>query len=348
MLIRESSVKSSFFGLRSVRGIFADRSVLINHVTGLNVPSFGSISDADLIACNIPNGAVVLIDEGHRLFPKRPSGADNPAYINWWAEHRHTGVDLYLVTQNPMDLDSAIRSRIDTHTHYVKAFGLRTMSYTWSGICDKPDNKSERKDAIKKAVSVDKSVFARYTSTTQDTTQRRVPAMLYWLPVLFLGVVVAGWYGISSVVGKGKPKPADSPLVSKPKPSDTVAAVGNQASAAVGKSVVAATVARSMPVIDYAKLTYSGMITSAGKVKRYYSLQADNGSSMPLEDVDLLAMGLTVTIVSNHPAVLLPDGTLRLIPSPSPSLSPDSGGTLLAGDTLGASTSKTVASDLAH
>jgi zona occludens toxin (predicted ATPase) len=334
MLIRESSVKTSLFGLRRVPGLFTNRQVLINHVDGLDFPSFGKISDADIIACNVPQGAVILIDEGHRLFPKRPSAAQVPDHVSWWAEHRHAGVDLYLVTQNPADVDFAIRTRVESHTHYVKAFGLNTMSYTWPGVCDKPDNRYERNEAIKKSVSVDKSVFARYTSTTQDTTQRRVPALFYWLPLLFLAVVISGWYGISSVMGNHKTKTMAS------------AAPDNHAVAASTKSAIV-TVAKSVPVIDYSKLTYSGIMTIDGRVKRYYSLQSDNGSSMPLEDVDLLAMGLTVTIISGHPAVLLPDGTLHLIPWPSPDSSSYSDeASVPAGDSLGPATAKIVSNDI--
>jgi len=302
-LAREAGLKASLFGLRKSQGLFFGRQVLVNHVDGLRSDLFGVIGDDAIVTADIPPGAVILIDEAHRLFPVRPAGSVVPAHVRYWAEHRHHGVDLYIITQSPGDLDMAMRSRVDTHVHYVKPFGLSVMSYTWSGICDRPDSKSERKDAIKQRVKVDKAVFDLYTSTTNDTTQRRVPALLYWLPVLALGVIAAGWFGVSSVIGDKKPPPP--PAVTLGGASQGVAVVS------VKPSGVAS-------ALDPLALTYSGSITSGGVTSRYYSLATSNGQAVPLTGEELAQFGVAVVVVGGLPSVAMPDGSYHIIPPPVP------------------------------
>lgn len=305
-LAREAGLKASLFGLRKSQGLFFGRQILVNHVDGLRSDLFGLIGDDAIMTADIPSGAVVLIDEAHRLFPVRPAGSAVPAHVRYWAEHRHHGVDLYIITQSPSDLDKAMRSLVETHIHYVKPFGLSVMSYTWSNVCDRPDNKSERKDALKQRVKVDKAVFDLYTSTTNDTTQRRVPSLLYWLPVLVLGVIAAGWFGVSSVIGDKKPPPPPAVALGSASKSVAVPAVP-----AVKPSGVAS-------AIDPLALTYSGSITSGGVTTRYYSLATSNGQAVSITGEELSQFGVAVVFVGGLPLVTMPDGSYHMIPPPVP------------------------------
>ena len=301
-IYKQSRPVRSWFGFRSVPGIFEDREIYVNHVNGLKPELFHSISDDDLLSANIPVKSVLLVDEGHRIFPKRSPTSRVPGHVEYWAEHRHHGVDIYIITQSPSSIDAFIRERVDTHIHYSKPFGLSVMSYTWAGVCTDPDNKSKRKDSIKAGVRLDKKVFDLYESTVSDTTQKRVPSWLYAVPFLLAFVVGLMWWGLGGMLG-GKESSIEQSAF---KPS--------------GSPMVAAVLPVSVPMIDVKALRYSGNIASAGLTRHYYTLTDQGGGERSLTGEDLAEFGVVMQFRAGYPYALLTDGSEYLIPLPGKEL----------------------------
>jgi zona occludens toxin (predicted ATPase) len=65
----------------------------------------------------VPNGAVVVLDEVHKIWSSRTYASEgNKAFAEWCSTHRHTGNDVILITQALDKLDGHVRSLIEwTH-----------------------------------------------------------------------------------------------------------------------------------------------------------------------------------------------------------------------------------------
>lgn len=307
-VLAELGMKKTFFGLSQRSGRFFGRPFYVNHIDGLKEGLALPLSDESLRASEVPQDSVVIIDECHRLYPAMASGAAVPAHHQYWAEHRHTGVDVYMITQSPTSVAKFIRDRVDTHIHYARPFGLAVMSYTWAGVCDYPDKTSERKNAIKSRVSTDKKVFSLYTSTTLDTTSKKMPAVFLWLPVVLIAVVIL----IMSVLSFGAKETDDEvPVASRSGESAPVAAL-----VTVPDSSIPAKPVQVTPFLDHKTLYYVGNIKGSSGVVHHYRYIDASGGTKYLTGSDLAAFGLVVQFRGDNPTIFLPDGTGFLIPPP--------------------------------
>lgn len=82
------------------------RSVGSSRIEGKLVPAFGSLKHFDCEWRDDKNrGPLYVIDECHKPFPK----GKTPLEIDeWFAEHRHLGVDVLLITQSYRKISAAI------------------------------------------------------------------------------------------------------------------------------------------------------------------------------------------------------------------------------------------------
>ena len=67
----------------------------------------------------LPANAVLFVDEAQQIWRTRSAGRPVPQEIMDLETHRHQGIDIYLITQSPMYLDSHIRPLISSHEHLV-------------------------------------------------------------------------------------------------------------------------------------------------------------------------------------------------------------------------------------
>lgn len=141
----------------------------------------------------LPVGSIIVIDEAHKVFPLRPQGSKVPPHVEAIAELRHQGHNLVLITQHPMEVDSAIRRRCGRHLHAVRRFGMQACAlFEWSRCVDNCDK--TRKDAIQHEWVYRKEAYAWYKSAEVHTIKRRLPKKLVILAVAPLLVCVAIWY----------------------------------------------------------------------------------------------------------------------------------------------------------
>jgi hypothetical protein len=66
-----------------------------------------------------PDGTIFLIDECHNDLPVRSSGAAVPEEVRMLAEHRRRGMDFYLVTQHPQNVDNFVRRLVGSRAGIV-------------------------------------------------------------------------------------------------------------------------------------------------------------------------------------------------------------------------------------
>lgn len=155
-----------------------------------------------------PPNAIVVIDECQRVFRPRMHGSKVPEYVERLETHRHQGIDIVLITQHPMLIDSNVRRLSGLHFHVVRKFGMQAATvHEWGSVkenCDKV-----RTDSVRHEFKYPKASYSWYKSAEVHTHKARIPMRLWIalaLPVVF-GVLV--WYVYTRWSGRthGEPPP---------------------------------------------------------------------------------------------------------------------------------------------
>lgn len=187
-------------------------------ITGFDYAKHGVIELANLEKfSDLPAGSLVLVDEAQKFLRPRSRTSPIPDWFQHFETHRHLGIDLWLITQHPMLIDTHVRRLCDQHWHYFKPFGIQkaTTVRQWDGIRDDPNDYFSKQEAQVKSVSVPKAIFSEYTSTELDTTQARFPRKLIYMGLaIFLALLFVFYMGYSFF---NKPKvssPVSSPVLS--------------------------------------------------------------------------------------------------------------------------------------
>jgi zona occludens toxin len=152
-------------------------------------------------------GDVIVVDEVQRICRPRALGKSPPKMVTALETHRHKGVDIVILTQNPMLLDQNVRRLVNRHIHVRRLFGMaRALLYEWDG-CQSDVNRVG--SAVSRSLwAYPKDAYKLYRSAEAHTKQRqRIPAWMA-IPVLALagGVVVAPMaYAVlrDAMTGKG-------------------------------------------------------------------------------------------------------------------------------------------------
>lgn len=155
------------------------------------------------------NGSVVIIDEAQNIFPPRSSGSKTPELVEWLHVHRHSGVDIILITQMPGRIDKQVRDLVGAHYHIHKTpLGVR-MRYFWDYCENSP--KSGMKNARPEVYKFDRKAFGLYKSAEIHTKVKTPKSRVLW--VIPLALVVFGftaYMGYSLLSGLGSSEKADS------------------------------------------------------------------------------------------------------------------------------------------
>lgn len=155
------------------------------------------------------NGSVVIIDEAQNIFPPRSSGSKTPELIEWLHVHRHSGVDIILITQMPGRIDKQVRDLVGAHYHIHKTpLGVR-MRYFWDYCENSP--KSGMKNARPEVYKFDKKSFGLYKSAEIHTKVKTPKSRVLWvIPVALIVFGLTAYMGYSLLLGLGSSEKADS------------------------------------------------------------------------------------------------------------------------------------------
>lgn len=132
-------------------------------------------------------GAFIVFDEVQRVWPNRPAGSKKPDAVEYLETHRHDGIDVVLLTQNPQLLDPAVRKLIGRHLHMRRVGGLgAAIVYEWDACSDTLRFKSA---FTKTPYKYSSSAFKLYKSARVHTKQKRKLPFAVWM--LLAGLVGA-------------------------------------------------------------------------------------------------------------------------------------------------------------
>lgn len=140
----------------------------------------------------VPEGAHVLIDEAHLLFPPRALNAPVPAHVAWFATARHLGCTVVLMTQRATSIDIEVRARCGLHQHYVTAMGPLRYVREWAdGV-----STSGKSPDTARAWVVPRRVHGMYRSANLHT-KGAASKLPVWL-VVPVGAVLLGIWAVPS------------------------------------------------------------------------------------------------------------------------------------------------------
>ena len=149
-----------------------------------------------------PAGSLVVIDESQRFFRNRPPGAPVPDYVAALETHRHLGIDLVLITQDPMLIDKHVRRLAGEHFHAKLTFGLSSITmYRWQRCVDDPLDFHTKKEAEKVRRKYPKKIYKCYKSAEIHTVKRKIPFRVWATFTVLLALGPIGWFAYHHISG---------------------------------------------------------------------------------------------------------------------------------------------------
>lgn len=160
-----------------------------------------------------PEGSVVVYDEAQKKYPSTGQpGVAQDERIRALETHRHTGHDIFFITQEPSLIHHHIRKLVGRHMHVHRAAGLkRATLFTWDFAVSAPNDRKEQQRADVQNWIYPKKLFSLYKSATVHTHKFHIPkkiAMILGVLVLVVGFVA---YRLVSSGGLGVMNLADAP-----------------------------------------------------------------------------------------------------------------------------------------
>jgi hypothetical protein len=147
----------------------------------------------------LPQNAMIVIDEAQKFFRVRPAGSAVPAYASALETMRHRGHELHCITQNPGLIDTHFRKLCNSHIHYVRGHkGPVVKRWEFERVNMDVEKKSDFSEGQATRVLLDKKYFGVYQSVADGSEHHmkfKPPRALFVLIICVLGIGYFG-YGV--------------------------------------------------------------------------------------------------------------------------------------------------------
>lgn len=124
---------------------------------------------------DLPPNSALFIDEAQNVWRTRHAGRPVPPEILALETHRHQGIDIYLITQSPMYLDSHIRPLIKDHEHLISFDDKSARVFRFSECQEDVKSSKVRNGAEFEIWIYPDEHFADYDSAEVHTKKRKAP-----------------------------------------------------------------------------------------------------------------------------------------------------------------------------
>lgn len=139
----------------------------------------------------LPVGSILIIDEAHKFLPVRSPGKP-VEWIQALTEIRHHGIEFWLVTQDPRNVDSFVRRLAGKHYHLTRKAGLAgAMVREFQGVSENPDDFNARKSSEQFPWKYPKHLFNSYKSATLHVVKPKFPKKILFGVFALVVCVVA-------------------------------------------------------------------------------------------------------------------------------------------------------------
>ncbi|CAH8207577.1 zonular occludens toxin domain-containing protein [Vibrio aestuarianus] len=197
--VHQEVLKTPYFEKKGEDGIVEKykREVYCCNVNGIDTEKSGfKILEDPRQWTTLPAGSILIIDEASDFYPtSKKFGEELEGDIAELRKHRHYGIDIYYITQQPGLINKNIRILCGLHKHYQRNFGGKTtICYSQNAVFE-TDSKylkfAEQNGAKKDIVVLDKKYFSFYKSTEIDTHKSKLPLkQLFFKVILPVCVVI--------------------------------------------------------------------------------------------------------------------------------------------------------------
>lgn len=177
------------------------RVVYYHNIRGFN-PDHEAIQaewlefDNPLLWHELPQNAMVVIDEAQTFFRVRPPTSAVPAYASALETMRHRGHELHCITQNPGLIDVHFRKLCNSHIHYVRGHkGKVVKRWEFERVNMDVEKRNDFADGESTRVLLDKTYFGVYESVAEGSQHHmkfKPPRALF---VLLACVLFIGFFG---------------------------------------------------------------------------------------------------------------------------------------------------------
>lgn len=187
----------TLYAVSLIQGFLNEGRPVYHNINGLQADKFDNnhlLFPAPDDWTQTPDGSVLLYDECQQehLYPATGErGRVIDQRLTRLETHRHTGHDLFFITQAPTFVHHHVRKLVGQHIHFYRGNGMqRVAKYVWSHTCDSPNDRREQERADFSIFSFDKALYPLYKSSTVHTHKFRLPAKIVFLGIALLAVVV--------------------------------------------------------------------------------------------------------------------------------------------------------------
>lgn len=189
---------------------------------------------------------IIVIDECQKFWRQRQAGTFVPKFVQSLEEHRHHGVDIFFITQDPMLIDVNIRRMAERFIAINRPFGFNYCRiFEYASYQRDPFNAFVAKGANStKNWKYDKSLYELYKSAQVHTVKSRIPKNLIYLG---LGIAFVAYMAFSGVKALGS--------------------IGSGAQEKIAKTVIPTAQAAPMPVNYVPPQPQAGGLPNFGSVK---------------------------------------------------------------------------------
>lgn len=158
-----------------------------------------------------PDGTIFVIDECHNDLPVRSASAPVPEEVRMLAEHRRRGMDFYLVTQHPQNVDNFVRRLVGSpgwHRHLKRTFGADLVScIEWEAVNPNCEKSGSGKTGTVTMVGFPKEVYGWYKSASLHTGKKKIPRAVWTALAAVILAPTMIYFAVSGVyknVSKGR------------------------------------------------------------------------------------------------------------------------------------------------
>ena len=192
-----------------------DRALFACNVEGLLLDHI-DLKDPYNWMTEVPDGALVVIDEVQRFWRTGGSGATLPPSIAALETHRHLGIDFYILSQGPNLIHANVRALVGRHIHLRNVGILGRHWYEWPECCDTVRT-SWKTAPIKHGYKLPKRAFQYYKSASMHIKPVfGFPRALIIALLAIAGCLLLGWNFYKSVFASKKPESTSSAATPSP------------------------------------------------------------------------------------------------------------------------------------
>lgn len=149
---------------------------------------------------DLPNGSISVFDECQDFFSPMANSAKRPVHYTKFQTHRHTGVDIHLVTQHYTFLDNVIQKCTNSHIHYFRPMGGAAITRFQRDKQFNTDYKGDLEKCATKMMRRDSNFYGVYWSADEHTAKFKIPPKLY-LGFLAIPILIYVIYSLAQSLG---------------------------------------------------------------------------------------------------------------------------------------------------